>query len=58
MSYRGHVKDGVVVLDGNQRLEEGSLVEVTPLAPKTLADRLPRSHRRGEGFAGQFGREP
>jgi hypothetical protein len=40
VSYRGREKNGVIVLDENQQLDEGSLVEVTPLEPKTLADRL------------------
>ena len=37
MTYRGTVKSGVVVLDGGVTLDEGTLVEVQPLAasPKT-----------------------
>lgn len=37
MSYKGHVKNGVVVLPADARLSEGDEVEVTPVA-KTAAD--------------------
>ena len=40
MSYRGRVKNGIIVLEENQQLDEGAIVEVTPIAPKTLAERL------------------
>ncbi len=33
MSYRGHVKNGVVLLDEPADLPEGSAVEVTPVTP-------------------------
>lgn len=41
MSYRGLVKDGVVVLEG-VRLPEGTEVRVEPIepSPRTLADRF------------------
>ena len=43
MTYRGHVKDGVVVLDEPLRLPEGTVVHVE-LVPeqdaRTLAERL------------------
>ena len=43
MTYRGHVKDGVVVLDDPVKLPEGAVVRVE-LAPaedaRTLAERL------------------
>ena len=32
MSYRGKVKDGVVILEGGIKLAEGTEVEVQPLA--------------------------
>ena len=43
MTYRGHVRNGVVVLDGSLDLDEGAEVVVEPVAQKdlpTLADRF------------------
>ena len=53
MTYRGHVQNGTIVLDGPAKLPEGSQVEVHPLPPPakraptakkgrvpTVADRL------------------
>jgi len=43
MPFRGHVHNGVVVLDEPALLPEGAEVRVEPVAPKqgkTLADRL------------------
>jgi len=40
MSFRGHVKNGVVVLDEAADLPEGAEVSVERLGRKTLADRL------------------
>jgi hypothetical protein len=43
MTYRGKVKDGVVVLEPGARLEEGADVvveQVRPQATRSLADRL------------------
>lgn len=43
MIYRGHVKNGVVVLDGPVKLEEGTLVRVELVEQelrKTLAARF------------------
>jgi len=48
MSYRGHVKNGVIVLDGNACLPEGVQVVVDPIAadhpnvnqPLTLLERM------------------
>jgi hypothetical protein len=42
MSYRGKIKDGVVVLEGGIRLAEGTEVEVQPVAqtPATPAEGL------------------
>jgi hypothetical protein len=34
MTYRGHVKNGVVVLDEPVRLAEGATVDVVPVEPK------------------------
>ncbi|HEY8665526.1 MAG TPA: hypothetical protein VIL86_02620 [Tepidisphaeraceae bacterium] len=33
MTYRGQVKHGVVVLDGDPPLEEGTIVSVEPMEP-------------------------
>jgi hypothetical protein len=42
MVYRGHVKNGVVVLDAETQLPEGTEVRVEPVAlqRKTLAEQL------------------
>lgn len=42
MTYRGHVKNGVVVLDQGNLLPEGAAVDVVPAAddPGNLAARL------------------
>ena len=37
MTYRGHVKNGVVVLDQSAELPEGMPVEVTPLGRSNVA---------------------
>lgn len=49
MTYRGEVKNGVVVLEGESRLAEGTKVQVRPIASTTekvsgesLADYLRR----------------
>ena len=39
MTYRGHIKNGVIVLDENPKLE-GMIVEVPAVSPKSLADRM------------------
>ena len=33
MTYRGRIQNGVVVLEGSPSLDEGTLVDVVPLAP-------------------------
>jgi len=40
MTYRGRVQNGVVVLEGNPRLEEGTLVRVEAL-PSRAANTAP-----------------
>lgn len=47
MTFRGHVKDGVVVLDGPERLPDGMEVTVRPMSAsvdqevrRTLRERL------------------
>jgi hypothetical protein len=34
MVYRGRIKDGVAVLEGDARLPDGTLVEVSPVEPE------------------------
>ena len=34
MTYRGRVKNGIVVLDGSPPIEEGTLVDVVPIVPQ------------------------
>ncbi len=33
MTYRGHIENGVAVLEGNARLPEGTPVEIVPIEP-------------------------
>lgn len=46
MTYRGHIKNGVAVLEGGVKLPEGAEVEITlrpaaePARPGTLLDRF------------------
>ena len=41
MTYRGHIRNGAVVLDESVRLPEGSQVVIQPVeAPVTLGDLL------------------
>ena len=43
MTYRGHVKQGVVVLDSGSELPEGIEVNIEPVTPpprKTLAEQF------------------
>lgn len=42
MTYRGHIQNGVVVLDEPVQLDEGTEVRVEPLlsTPKTLAEQF------------------
>jgi hypothetical protein len=43
MQYEGHVVGGVVVLDGNMDLPDGTRVRIVPVVteePQTLADRF------------------
>jgi len=35
MLYRGRIKDGVAVLEGDARLPDGTRVEVFPIGPET-----------------------
>jgi hypothetical protein len=37
-SYLGHVKNGVIVLEGNMRLNEGQAVRIEPLSQNAKAD--------------------
>lgn len=38
MTYRGKVAGGVVVLEGNARLPEGTVVQIEPVAPAAEPD--------------------
>ena len=55
MTYRGRVQNGVVVLEGNPRLEEGTLVSVQAL-PAGKVDK--HSNERGSGYSGTWHGEP
>lgn len=54
MTYRGQVKNGVVVLEGNPPLAEGTQVRVeavqTPAETPTVWDRLLELAGTAEGF--------
>ncbi len=45
MTYRGHVKNGVIVLEGSPSLEEGTAVRVEPI------EATPRQPRPGSPAA-------
>jgi hypothetical protein len=54
MTYRGQVKNGVVVLDANASLPEGTQVQVLPVEPtlahgKSKGSLLEFLRRRGPG---------
>jgi hypothetical protein len=41
MMYRGQVRNGVVIIDGEEKIEEGTVVTIEPVAPeKTLGQSL------------------
>jgi len=56
MTYRGHVKQGVIVLDPPAQLQEGAEFEVRaagqPAEKGAWAEVFPRGHWAGEGIAG------
>ena len=55
MTYRGRVQNGVVVLEGNPPLEEGTLVRVEPF-PNTAPPSA--SRRTASGYSGTWHGEP
>jgi hypothetical protein len=58
MVYRGRVKNGVVVLEGRARLEEGAEVSVRPLRKvaraATRKKKLPTLYERLKPFVGKL----
>ncbi len=53
MTYRGEVKNGVIVLEPGATLGEGTVVRVEPIegdSEPTLADRLQKVIRFAEGL--------
>ena len=56
MTYRGKVKNGVVVLDRREGLPEGTAVSVRPLSPRRSArkrpPRVPTLYERLKPFIG------
>jgi hypothetical protein len=53
MTYRGHIKNGVAVLEGGAILPEGTEVRIEPILPTaepTLADRLRAVQGAAEGL--------
>jgi hypothetical protein len=57
MTYRGHVQNGVIVLDGDSQLAEGTKVEIQPIAASdnpTLADRFANIIGKAEGLPVDF----
>ena len=56
MTYRGHVKNGVVVLDEPVKLPEGAEVQVdlqATLPDKPAADEIPTLYEQLEPFIGK-----
>ena len=60
MVYRGHVQNGIVVLDGMPSLPEGSEVQVAVVPPKaeesTLGSRLMKFAGKLEGLPSDLAR--
>ena len=57
MIYRGHVKNGVVVIDQDGALPEGAEVRVETMEgqpPKTLAERFKDVIGKAEGMPADF----
>lgn len=55
MSYRGHIEDGVVVLDEDVQLPNGTAVNVEPVMPvltKPVEDEIPTLYDRLKPFVG------
>jgi hypothetical protein len=51
MKYKAHIKNGVAVLDGDVKLQEGTEVLVQPItAPATLGDLLRDVTGKGQGL--------
>ena len=52
MTYRGHVKDGVVILDGGAQLPEGAEVDVAVVEGRRPAvwDKLLKLSGKAEGL--------
>ena len=48
MMYRGRVTNGMVVLEGNVQLPEGTVVKVEPVDTDTPGDADDRLYRLGE----------
>ena len=46
MNYRGHVQNGVVVLDGPAKLPDGTEVQVLPVKPPASARRATRKGQK------------
>jgi len=56
MTYRGHVKNGVVVMDDSVKLPEGAEVKVDLLAaspPDAAQEEIPSLYERLEAFVGK-----
>ena len=55
MSYRGHIEDGVVVLDEDVQLPNGTAVNVEPVMPvltEPVEDDIPTLYDRLKPFVG------
>lgn len=55
MSYRGHIEDGVVVLDDDVQLPNGTAVNVEPVMPvltEPVEDEIPTLYDRLKPFVG------
>jgi len=55
MSYRGHIEDGVVVLDDDVQLPNGTAVNVEPVIPvltEPVEDEIPTLYDRLKPFVG------
>jgi len=54
--YKGHMANGVIVLDEPAKIADGAPVEVTPLKARSLAERLRRVIGKAKGLPSDLAR--
>jgi hypothetical protein len=57
MTYRGRVKNGVIIIDGQPQIAEGTIVEIQPIDDRqapTIAERFADVLGKAEGLPEDF----